>query len=159
MIFSFDCQDPVPNCPLMVDPSGVYVRPEGRGFICGLSPPADQDPDSDDFEVDYNFFDEVIWPILATRVPAFERIKTGRAWAGHYDMNLFDHNAFLGPAPGLDNFYLANGFSGHGLQQSPAIGRGLSELIIYGEYRSLDLTPLSFQRLLDNKPLVERNVV
>ena len=159
MIFSFDCQDPVPNCPLMVDPSGFYVRPEGKGFICGSSPPSDQDPDSSDFEVDYSFFDEVIWPSLATRVPAFERIRTGRAWAGHYDMNLFDHNAFVGPAPEIDNFYLANGFSGHGLQQSPAIGRGLAELIVYGEYRSLDLTPLSFQRLLDNRPLVERNVV
>jgi len=159
MIFSFDCQDPIPNCPLMVDPSGFYVRPEGKGFICGLSPPSDQDPDSSDFEVDYNFFDEEIWPSLATRVPAFERIKLGRAWAGHYDMNLFDHNAFVGPAPGIDNFYLANGFSGHGLQQSPAIGRGLAELIVYGEYRSLDLTALSFQRLIDNKPLVERNVV
>jgi FAD-dependent oxidoreductase domain-containing protein 1 len=159
MIFSFNCEDPVPNCPLMIDPTGVYVRPEGRGFICGSSPTADQDPDSTDFDVDYSFFDEVIWPTLATRVPAFERIKTGRAWAGHYDMNLFDHNAFVGPAPGLANFYLANGFSGHGLQQSPAVGRGLSELIVYGEYRSLDLSPLSFQRLLDNKPLVERNVV
>jgi FAD-dependent oxidoreductase domain-containing protein 1 len=159
MIFSFDCQDPIPNCPLMVDPSGFYVRPEGKGFICGLSPPSDQDPDSSDFEVDYNFFDEEIWPSLATRVPAFERIKLGRAWAGHYDMNLFDHNAFVGPAPGIDNFYLANGFSGHGLQQSPAIGRGLAELIVYGEYRSLDLTALSFQRLIDSKPLVERNVV
>jgi FAD-dependent oxidoreductase domain-containing protein 1 len=159
MIFSFDCQDPIPNCPLMVDPSGFYVRPEGKGFICGLSPPSDQDPDSSDYEVDYNFFDEEIWPSLATRVPAFERIKLGRAWAGHYDMNLFDHNAFVGPAPGIDNFYLANGFSGHGLQQSPAIGRGLAELIVYGEYRSLDLTALSFQRLIDNKPLVERNVV
>jgi glycine/D-amino acid oxidase-like deaminating enzyme len=159
MIFSFDSQDPVPNCPLMIDPSGVYVRPEGKGFICGSSPPTDQDPDSDDFDVEYSFFDEVIWPVLAERVPAFERIRPGRAWAGHYDMNMFDHNAFVGPAPEVANFFLANGFSGHGLQQSPAVGRGLAELIVYGEYRTLDLTALSFQRLLENRPLVERNVV
>jgi glycine/D-amino acid oxidase-like deaminating enzyme len=159
MIFTFDCQDPVANCPLLIDPTGVYVRPEGKGFICGSAPPADQDPDSDDFEVDYGFFDEAIWPVLAARVPAFERIKTGRAWAGHYDMNLFDHNAFLGQAPGLDNFYLANGFSGHGLQQSPAVGRGLAELILEGRFRSLDLTPLSFDRLIENRPMIERNVV
>jgi glycine/D-amino acid oxidase-like deaminating enzyme len=158
MIFSFECRDPVEGCPLMIDPTGVYVRPEGKGFICGSSPPADQDPDSSDFDVDYGFFDEVIWPTLAHRVPAFERIRPGRAWAGHYDMNLFDHNAFVGQA-GPENFYLANGFSGHGLQQAPAIGRGLSELIAYGEYRSLDLTPLSYERLLANRPLVERNVV
>jgi len=159
MIFTFDCQDPVPNCPLLIDPTGVHVRPEGKGFICGSAPPADQDPDSDDFEVEYGFFDEAIWPVLAGRVPAFERIRTGRAWAGHYDMNLFDHNAFVGPAPGLDNFYLANGFSGHGLQQSPAVGRGLAELILEGRFRSLDLTPLSFDRLLENRPMIESNVV
>jgi FAD-dependent oxidoreductase domain-containing protein 1 len=159
MIFSFDCKDPVPHCPLMIDPSGVYVRPEGRGFICGSSPPVEQDPDAEDFEVDYGFFEDVIWPTLAHRVPAFEQIRPGRAWAGHYDMNQFDHNAFVGRAPGLDNFYLANGFSGHGLQQAPAVGRGLSELIVSGRFRTLDLTPLSFDRLLANRPLVERNVV
>ena len=158
MIFSFDCKDPVPHCPLMID-GGVYVRPEGRGFICGSSPPVEQDPDAEDFEVDYGFFEDVIWPTLAHRVPAFEQIRPGRAWAGHYDMNQFDHNAFVGRAPGLDNFYLANGFSGHGLQQAPAVGRGLSELIVSGRFRTLDLTPLSFDRLLANRPLVERNVV
>jgi FAD-dependent oxidoreductase domain-containing protein 1 len=74
-------------------------------------------------------------------------------------MNMFDHNAFVGPVPEVANFFLANGFSGHGLQQAPAVGRGLAELIVYGEYRTLDLTALSFQRLLENRPLVERNVV
>lgn len=159
MIFSFECKDPVPNCPLMIDPTGVYVRPEGTGFICGASPPAESDPDSTDFEVEYEFFEEFLWPTLAHRVPAFERIRPGRAWAGHYDMNLFDHNAFVGRAGELDNFYLANGFSGHGLQQAPAVGRGLAELIVHGAYRSLDLSPLSFDRLRENRPLVEKNVV
>ncbi len=159
MIFTFTSADPVPGCPLLIDPTGVYVRPEGAGFLCGSSPPADQDPDSRDFEVDYGFFDEAIWPVLAHRIPAFERIRPGRAWAGHYDMNVFDHNAFVGPVPELDNFYLANGFSGHGLQQAPAIGRGLAEFILHGSYRSLDLTPLAFARLREGRPLVERNVV
>jgi FAD-dependent oxidoreductase domain-containing protein 1 len=159
MIFSFDCKDPVPNCPLLIDPTGVYVRPEGAGFICGSSPPAERDPDSTDFEVEYDFFEEALWPTLAHRVPAFERIRPGRAWAGHYDMNLFDHNAFVGRAGEIENLYLANGFSGHGLQQAPAIGRGLSELIAYRAYRTLDLTPLSFDRLRENRPLVEKNVV
>jgi FAD-dependent oxidoreductase domain-containing protein 1 len=159
MIFTFDCREDVANCPLLIDATGVYVRPEGKGFLCGSAPSPDQDPDSDEFEVDYNFFDEVVWPVLAQRVPAFERIKPGRAWAGHYDMNMFDHNVFVGAVPEPGNFYLANGFSGHGLQQSPAIGRGLSELLIYGRYTTLDLTPLSFTRFLEGRRMVERNVV
>ncbi len=135
MIFTFDCRATLANFPLLIDSTGVYARPEGKGFLCGSAPAADQDPDSDEFEVDYNFFDEVVWPVLAARVPAFEQVKPGRAWAGHYDMNRFDHNVFVGAVPEPGNFYLANGFSGHGLQQSPAIGRGLSELLIYGRYQ------------------------
>ncbi len=159
MVFTFDCADKLETFPLMIDPTGVYVRPEGQGFLCGSAPPADSDPDCEDFEIQHQFFDDVIWPTLAHRVPAFERIKQRASWAGHYDMNLFDHNAIIGLTPGLDNFYLANGFSGHGLQQSPAIGRGLSELITYGAYRSLDLSDLGFERILRNEPLLERNVV
>lgn len=160
MIFTFTAADPVEGAPLLIDPTGLYFRPEGRGFLCGMQPPADRDPDADgDFDVDHSFFDETIWPLLAHRVPAFERIRPGRAWAGHYDMNLFDHNAIVGTVPDLAGFYLANGFSGHGLQQSPAIGRGLAELIVDGGYRSLDLSPLAFERIAANRPLHEANVV
>lgn len=159
MIFTFTAEDAVPRCPLLIDPDGTYVRPEGRGFLCGAAPPAEQDPDSDEFEVDHAFFEEVIWPTLAHRIPAFERIRQGRAWAGHYDLNLFDHNAFLGAVEGLSGFYLANGFSGHGLQQSPAVGRGLAELIVHGRYVTLDLSPLSFARLAANRPVTELKVV
>ncbi|MFG1461354.1 FAD-binding oxidoreductase [Xanthobacter sp. DSM 24535] len=159
MIFTFTCPDAVPDCPLLIDPSGVYVRPEGRGFLCGTAPAPQDDPDSTDFEVDHALFEEVIWPTLAERIPAFERLRPGRAWAGHYDMNLFDQNAILGPAPGCANLLLANGFSGHGLQQSPAVGRGLSELIAYGRYTTLDLSPLGHGRIARNAPLIERKVV
>lgn len=159
-IFTFTCADKVAGAPLLIDPSGLYFRPEGQGFLCGIQPPEDQDPDADgDFEVDHTFFDEHIWPTLAARVPAFERIRQGRAWAGHYDMNLFDHNAIVGRAGEIGNFYLANGFSGHGLQQSPAIGRGLAELIVEGAYRSLDLSPLGFDRIAAGRPVRELNVV
>ncbi len=160
MIFTFSCADRVERCPLMIDPTGVYVRADGRDFLCGWQPPEDQDPDVvDDFDVDYSFFEDGIWPILANRVPAFERIRQKAAWAGYYDMNLFDHNAFVGQAPGYANFYLANGFSGHGLQQSPAVGRGLAELIADGQFRTLDLSPLSPARMLENRPLIEKNIV
>lgn len=158
-VFTFDCKTPIANCPLVIDPTGVYWRPEGQGFICGTSPAPENDPDVEDFEVDWSLFDETIWPVLAERVPAFEQIKPGRAWAGHYDLNPFDHNVFVGRAPGYKNFYLANGFSGHGLQQSPAIGRGLTELIVHGRYQSLDLSPLGYERFLENRPLIEKNVV
>ncbi len=160
MVFYFDCRDPVENCPLMIDPSGAYVRPEGRGFICGSAPAEEDDPEAGgDFDVDHSFFDEFLWPTLAARVPAFEAIRPGRAWAGHYDMNLFDHNAIVGRLPELANGYVAAGFSGHGLQQSPAVGRGLAELIVEGRFTSLDLSPLAFERIAGNRPLVEKNVV
>lgn len=160
MIFTFDCRERLENFPLLIDPTGVYCRPEGSGFIGGTSPAPDADPDADgDFEVDYEFFDEHVWPVLAARVPAFEAIKRGRAWAGHYDMNLFDHNALVGAVPGTLNVWLANGFSGHGLQQSPAVGRGLAELMVAGQFQTLDLGDLAPVRLVDRRPLVEKNVV
>ena len=113
----------------------------------------------DDFEVDYELFEDIIWPLLANRVPSFEKIRIIHAWAGHYDFNTFDHNVIVGPHHLVSNFYFANGFSGHGLQQSPAIGRALSELIIDGKFTSLDLSKFSFSRILENKPIIELNVV
>jgi len=123
-VFTFTCREMLPAFPLIIDPSGVYVRPEGEVFIAGAAPAPERDPPAVDFEVDHAFFEETIWPVLAARVPAFEAIKPGRAWAGHYDMNLFDHNAIVGRLPGVDKLLIAVGFSGHGLQQAPAVGRG-----------------------------------
>jgi sarcosine oxidase len=159
-VFVFDCREALPGCPLTIDPSGLYFRPEGGSFICGISPGAEEDdPDCDDFEVDHALFEERLWPLLAARVPAFEAIKPCGAWAGHYDVNSFDANAILGPHPELPNFLFANGFSGHGLQQSPAVGRALAELVADGRYVSLDLTRFSYERIAANRPVVEKNVV
>ncbi len=159
MVFTFACRDPLPGFPLLIDPTGVYVRPEGDLYICGASPPPEDDPPATDFTVDHRFFEETIWPVLAARVPAFERIKPGRAWAGHYDFNTFDQNAIVGALPGFANLFVATGFSGHGLQQAPAVGRGLAELIVQGRYTSLDLSPLGAERIAARRPLVEENVV
>jgi glycine/D-amino acid oxidase-like deaminating enzyme len=162
-VFAFTCRGPVEGAPLLIDTSGVWCRPEGRRgpdgqmFICG-GPPAGDDLPADDFDVEHALFEEVYWPTLAARVPAFEEIRPGRSWAGHYDMNLLDHNAIVGPA-GSPNFYLANGFSGHGLQQSPAVGRALAELIVHGRFVSLDLSPMGYDRVPANRPLLERNVI
>ncbi len=163
-VFTFTCREPVTGCPLLIDTSGAYVRPEGSGFLCGISPDAHEDPDWQDDdplsqEIDWPLFEDRIWPALAHRVPAFEAIRPGRAWTGPYDMCAFDHNALIGPAPELPNFLLCNGFSGHGLQQSPAVGRGLAELIAHGAYRTLDLSDLSYGRLATGRRLVEANVI
>jgi glycine/D-amino acid oxidase-like deaminating enzyme len=159
MVFSFACREPLPGFPLLIDPSGVYVRPEGELYICGSAPPPDSDLPASDFEVDHAFFDQAIWPVIARRVPVFEAIKPGRSWAGHYDMNLFDHNAIVGPLAGVPNLLVATGFSGHGLQQAPAVGRGLAELIVHGRYVSLNLSPLGHDRIAAGRPLIELNVV
>lgn len=158
-VFSFICRDVLPPMPLTIDPSGVYVRPEGDLYICGASPPDADDPPATDFEVDHDFFDTTIWPVLAARIPAFEAIKPGRAWAGHYDFNTLDQNAIVGPLGDFGNALVATGFSGHGIQQAPAVGRGLAELILHGRYVSLDLSPLGHERVAANRPLREANVV
>ena len=158
-VFNFSCRESLPGFPLLIDPSGVYARPEGDVYICGGSPPPNADPEARNFEVDHAFFDDVVWPVLAKRVPAFERIKPGRAWAGHYDLNTFDANAIVGHLPGFPNLLIATGFSGHGLQQAPSVGRGLAELIMGGGYTSLDLSPLGYERVAANRPIVEQNVV
>ena len=158
-VYVFDCREELTGVPLTIDPSGVWFRPEGANFICGVSPEEGNDPDSTDFELDYRLFEELIWPTMANRVPAFEAIKLIRAWAGHYDYNVLDQNVIIGAAPHVANFYMANGFSGHGLQQSPAIGRALSELIAYGGYRTIDLRRFGYERVLNGQAIREANVV
>jgi FAD-dependent oxidoreductase domain-containing protein 1 len=155
--YVFECRQDIGVPPLTILPKGVTFRPEGRGFLGNVSPPRERDPATTDFEIDYELFEEVIWPALAARVPAFEAIKLRHAYSCHYDLNILDENAILGRPPGLDNFYLASGFSGHGLQQSPAVGRALSELITFGAYRTLDLSRLEYQRVLTGAALVETN--
>lgn len=159
-VFAFTCKDKFERAPLMIDTTGVWCRPEGEGYIAGYSPDDGDTRDAGtDFEVNWNEWDDVVWPAIATRIPAFEQVKTGRAWAGHYDLNIFDHNAIVGLTPHASNFYLCNGYSGHGLQQSPAVGRGLAELIVHGAFQTLDLTDFAYERILQNRPLLEKNVI
>jgi sarcosine oxidase len=159
MTFVFDCRADLRAAPLTIDPTGVAFRPEGGGYIGIVSPPEENDPDSTDLELDYGPFEETVWPALAARVPAFEEIKLKSAWAGWYDYNIFDQNALLGPHPERDGLLFCNGFSGHGIQQSPAAGRAVAELILHGGYRSLDLARFGLARVLAGRPLFEANVV
>ena len=158
-IFVFDARRALADCPLLIDTSGVFFRPEGEYFICGTSPPKGDDLHELPLEVDHRVFDEVLWPALAARVPAFEAIKPVNAWAGYYEYNTFDQNAVLGPHPEIGNFLFANGFSGHGIQQAPAAGRAIAELIAYGRYRSLDLSIFGYGRIAAGRPVVEKNVI
>lgn len=149
----------LPACPLVIDPSGVWFRPEGRGFIAGC-PPRGEDVDDAPLEaIDHGLFEEVIWPALAHRVPAFDALRATGAWAGYYEFNTFDQNGIVGQLPGCANAFVGCGFSGHGIQQAPAVARGLAELIALGRHDSLDLSPLSPRRLAEQRPLLERNVI
>jgi FAD-dependent oxidoreductase domain-containing protein 1 len=146
--------------PLTVDPSGVYFRPEGPAFITGFSPrDGEADPDTLDLAADRAPFEDFVWPVLAHRVPAFDRLRLLDTWAGHYEVNTLDANAIIGPHPAIPNLLFANGFSGHGLQQAPAVGRGLAEWIATGRYESLDLRPLGFDRIARADPIRELNVI
>lgn len=155
--FYFETEEHLDPLPLTKDPSGVTFRTEGRGFATGLT----RHDVSGGFkwdigEEEHNQFETELWPALAHRVPSFERLKVKRSWAGHYAMNRLDGNAIIGPwIGGLENFYVAVGFSGAGIQKGPAIGRALSELLLHGRYQTIDLSRLSYQRVIDNDPLFE----
>ncbi|MGC9370130.1 MAG: NAD(P)/FAD-dependent oxidoreductase [Paracoccaceae bacterium] len=148
-----------PRAPLLVDHTGFYLRPEGDHWICATVPDDDGPVDIADFEPDHHLFEQVIWERLYARAPGFDAVKVLRCWAGHYAYNTLDQNAIVGRWPWLDNLYLMNGFSGHGLQQAPAIGRGIAELITVGAYQSLDLAPLGPERIFENRPFLEKAVV
>ncbi|MCY4175730.1 MAG: FAD-binding oxidoreductase [Acidimicrobiaceae bacterium] len=156
----FDAAEPLEkSLPLTIDPSGVHMRSDGAAYMAGCPPDHDPVVAFDDFEMDHDIFEEKVWPVLAHRVPAFERIKVTARWAGHYAFNHFDHNAVIGPHPELRNFFFINGFSGHGMQQAPAMGRGLAELLCYGEYRTLDLSELGYDRIARGEPFVETAII
>ncbi len=148
------------DLPLTIDPSGVHVRENGGGtYQCGGH--ADHDPAVayDDFAMDADLWQDHVWPVLAHRIPQFEAIRVTSEWAGHYAYNTLDHNAVIGPHTEVENFHFLNGFSGHGLQQSPAMGRGMAELLTHGEFRTLDLSPFGYGRIARGEALVEKAVI
>lgn len=158
--FIFSAEQPLDrDLPLTIDPSGVHMRTDGTYYLAGCPPDVDPAVDYDDFVQDHGIWENKVWPIIANRIPQFEAIKLTNSWAGHYAFNTFDQNAILGPHTEVENFFFVNGFSGHGFQQSPAMGRGTAELVTYGEYRSLDLSAFNYQRIAENQPFVESAVI
>lgn len=157
----FSAEQPLDrDLPLTIDPSGVHVRENGGGtYQCGAHSEIDPAVAYDDFQIDHAMWQDHVWPILATRIPQFEAIKVQSEWAGHYAYNTFDQNAIMGPHTKVENFYFLNGFSGHGLQQSPAMGRGTAELMVHGAYKTLDLSPFNFDRIAANRPIIEKAII
>lgn len=158
-VFVFDVRESPGITPLTIDPSGTWFRPEGRFFIGGTTPAAGNDPPGAPLEVQHQEWDEIVWPTLAARVPAFEAAKVVNAWAGYYEYNTFDQNGIVGRHPEIETLIFATGFSGHGIQQSPAVGRAVAELIVHGSYRTLDLSPFGYERISAGRPIRELNVV
>jgi glycine/D-amino acid oxidase-like deaminating enzyme len=158
--FVFGCRTPIEQVvPLTVTPAGVHFRREQQHFMCGAVPVDDIAIDPDDFEVRREEFDELIWPVLARYVPQFDQVGVMTSWGGQYDYNTLDHNLIIGSGSQVVNFLFANGHSGHGLQHGPAVGRALSELIIHGEYRTIDLSPLGYDRFERDEPIIEQTVI
>ena len=158
-VFTFDAHATLPGCPLVIDTSGIWFRPDGEAFIGATAPLPDEDRDGLPLTVDHHQFEEQLWPALAERVPAFDAIKPLSSWAGYYEYDTFDQNAVIGPHPELTNFLFANGFSGHGIQHAPAVGRAVAELIIQGRYTSLDLSIFGYERIAAGRRIIERNVI
>ena len=157
-VFALDTKvKPEGPLPLTVLPSGLYFRTETGNLIL-LGKSLEEDPVGFDFTWDEKRFTDLLWPELAEFVPVFDTLKVVRGWAGLYAVNSLDSNAILGEWPELHGFYLANGFSGHGLQQAPAVGRYISELIL-GLKPALDLSIFTPQRILENRPLSEGGIV
>ena len=154
---------PPPNAPLTVDTTGCYFRGDLRDgqYVCGVSPPEDRDPDvslEDLEDVDHELFEEAIWPSLAARIPAFEALRVQASWAGLYEYNTLDQNAVVGRHPDAQNLVVAAGFSGHGLQHSPGVGRAVAELIDLGRYETIDLAPFAYDRVARGEPFLEANI-
>ena len=128
--------------------------------MAGCTPDHDPAVAADDLDwVDRDIWEDKVWPALANRIPAFERVKVTSKWTGHYAHNTVDQNVIVGPHHEVTNFVFANGFSGHGLQQSPAVGRGVAELVTYGGYRTIDLAPLGYDRIVASRPFVESAII
>ncbi|XDA97505.1 FAD-binding oxidoreductase [Sulfitobacter sp. LCG007] len=158
--YIFDAARPLDrDLPLTIDPSGVHMRTDGRYYMAGGHTEDDPAVDYTDFDADHSLWEEKFWPVIAARIPQFEEIRLVNMWVGHYAYNTLDQNAIVGPHPEVENFLFVNGFSGHGLQQSPAIGRGLAEWIAYGEYRSLDLSDFAFDRVTTGRRFLEKAII
>lgn len=161
-VYCFHCPDgPGLNTPLTIDPTQTYFRRDGlaNNYICGRPPNKDEEPQTNNLDVDHEYFETNIWPVLAHRIKCFERLKVKSSWAGFYEYNTFDQNGIIGRHPYHTNLLIATGFSGHGIQQAPAVGRAMMELVFDSYFQTLDLSRLGFERFLKSEPIKEINII
>jgi FAD-dependent oxidoreductase domain-containing protein 1 len=154
----FTAASPVEPLPYVKDTARLAFRSEGRGFSGGLVDGSARR--GFDFEVDHDWFENVVWPAVAHRFPAFEAARCHRTWAGLYEQCELDGNPIIGRWNSrLANLYTAAGFSGHGMMHAPAAGRAIAELIAFGKYQSIDLTRLGYERVEANAPYRETGIL
>jgi len=161
----WQCDSEVEPLPLVKDESGLFFRPLDKGFVGGrpsfeikpgFSFVEENQATRDYFE---GYFERVVQPLLVNRLPAFATARCSESWTGHYAQNTLDGNMIMGPLGEVANFYLACGFSGHGIMHAPAVGLALAELILGGRFESMDLTRMSYQRILDHAPYPEQGII
>ena len=146
--------------PLTIDPSGIHFRSDGpKTYLAGGIGDVDPKVDYTDFAMESELWLNKVWPVILHRIPQFSALKIINEWVGHYAYNYFDQNAIVGAHSYVSNFIFLNGFSGHGLQQAPAMGRAISELLVYGEYRSLDMSPFSYHRIERGEKFIEKAII
>lgn len=159
--FIFKAKQPLDrDLPLTIDPTGVHFRQFGDNYLVGCPPLGDDATVGvDDFSAEATIWQDKVHPIISNRIPQFKDVEIIDFWIGHYDFNTFDYNVVIGPHDKVSNFHFTNGSSGHGSQQGPAVGRGVAEQIIYGAFRSMDLSPFLYERFAKGERVVERAVI
>ena len=157
----FKAENPLDrDLPLTIDPSGFHVRENGGGtYQAGGHSTYDPAVEFDDFTMDNELWENTVWPILFNRIPQFESLKLISQWAGHYAMNTVDQNAIIGAHNIIKNFFFLNGFSGHGSQQAPAMGRATAELLTYGAFKTIDMSTFGYERLLSGHRVIEDAII
>ena len=154
----FTPAQPMEHLPYVKDLARLAFRSEGQGFSGGLVD--GQARRGFNFDVDHDYWDEIVWPAVAYRFPNLEVAKCHRTWSGLYEQNELDGNPVIGAWNNkLSNLYTAAGFSGHGMMHAPAAGRGIAELINYGEFKTIDLTNLGYERIEKNQPYAEQGIL
>jgi glycine/D-amino acid oxidase-like deaminating enzyme len=155
---SFETAEAIEPLPYIKDVHRLAFRPEGKGYSGGV--PNLDEPRGYNFDVDHDYFQQVVWPALAARFPQFERTKEKNTMSGLYDQNEFDATPIVGLWTGkLDNFYLMAGFSGHGLMHAPGCGRAIAELILDGSYQTIDLARFGWARIAEGRRCAEDGIV
>ncbi len=153
----WECEEEIEPLPFIKALGGLGFHRVGRGHAGSVVDFAH--PAGHDWEVDHGYFERAVWPAIAQRVPAMERLKLRDSWIGHYDRNRLDGNMILGNWPGrVENLFMACGFSGHGVMHAPAVGRALAELILTGRFQTLDLGRMGTRRVLDSAPYAESGI-